>query len=118
MSHLSNLQSTVGQFEAMTSPTTERKEAETTQIREQEPEPQVPPLVLQNIEDWEMEHKALEAQLRAEIKPGNKTKVTIDPLPKKQKKVTNPEDTKAEEIAMEEMGSTNWVGKLQSEFLR
>lgn len=73
------------------------------------------------MEDWDREADEAEAQLlteAAKAKPMSpKKKPVIEPCVKRPKRVTDPEDLVAEKEAVEEMGFTNWVGKLQRKFL-
>ncbi len=70
------------------------------------PPPVYKPIQLQSIEDFEREQDALDAE-RART-----AKEKPQPLPKKAKKTVDLNALAAEQVAREEMGDVNWVGRL------
>jgi hypothetical protein len=70
------------------------------------PTPIYKPIQLQSIEDFEKEQDALDAE------KARAAKVNPQPLPKRAKKTVDLDALAAEQQARDEIGNTNWVGRL------
>lgn len=124
MSQLGSFDTLFEQLKVLnTSPTQQANQPQDTPSKEATATPttsgMLPPLFFQDMEDWDKEAAEIDAQLKEDIDrtgpASKKKKSVIEPCVKKPKKMTDPEESLAERKALEEMGSSNWVAKLQSE---
>jgi len=68
-------------------------------------------LQFQDIDEWVKEQDVLDAQKASQGSP------KPVPIAKKSKHVVDVEAIAAEQLALEEMGNDNWVGKLQRKLI-